>query len=84
MWMGRGNVVDCADSCLNCKIVRRCSHVREVALSIFLNVRVLSTSASLFEITAEQCETFIPHKKRAIRLQGSQMKLFEAPNHNRG
>jgi len=60
-------------SCLRCKRVQKCTHVREVALSAFLKLPVISDAITLFEITSSRCPDFGNKKRRVVK---GQLDLF--------
>lgn len=64
------------DSCLTCKRVMRCKHAPEVALSIFLRVRVLTTAPAIFEATAQNCPDYGRKPQRRRKPGGQEEFAF--------
>lgn len=51
-------------TCLKCKRVQKCLHVRDVTLSAFLRLPRVSDGYQLLEITASHCSDFSNKKRR--------------------
>jgi hypothetical protein len=51
-------------TCLKCKRVSKCLHVREVALSAFLRLPRIIDAYQIFELTASRCTDFSNKKRR--------------------